>query len=155
MAIADQPVKIGACSDQMQVSLVLIHSLPCVTQNDCVSAKPWLENQSQAGTAVVTGNGLCGGRLQTQYQPPRQSACTLSVPAEQADNLEVRYQLCALKLINDDYEGAMELLPEILRNDSGFRNGAARYGVPVIFGLLGNQGELVDLYRELLVQYLH
>ena len=32
MAMADQPVKIGACSGQKQVSFVLIHSLPCVTQ---------------------------------------------------------------------------------------------------------------------------
>jgi hypothetical protein len=32
MAIAGQPVKIGACSGQMQASFMLIHSLPCVTQ---------------------------------------------------------------------------------------------------------------------------
>jgi hypothetical protein len=32
MAMADQPVKIGPCSGQIQESFVLIHSLPCVTQ---------------------------------------------------------------------------------------------------------------------------
>ncbi len=32
MAMADQPVKIGACSAQLQASFVLIHSLHCVTQ---------------------------------------------------------------------------------------------------------------------------
>jgi hypothetical protein len=32
MAMADQPVKIGPCSVQIQEFFVLIHSLPCVTQ---------------------------------------------------------------------------------------------------------------------------
>ncbi|MEN8130486.1 MAG: hypothetical protein ABFS45_09910 [Pseudomonadota bacterium] len=32
MEMADQRVKIGAYSGQMQASFVLIHSLPCITQ---------------------------------------------------------------------------------------------------------------------------
>jgi putative thioredoxin len=94
------------------------------------------------------------GFLLAAAQAPEQPILE-RLAAEQAENLEVRYQLCAVKLIRDDYEGAMELLLEIMRKDSGFRNGAARNGLLAIFGLLGNQGELVDRYRKLMVQYLH
>ena len=75
--------------------------------------------------------------------------------AERPENLEARYQLSALKLLEDDYEGAMELLLEIMRKDSGFRKGAGRNGLLAIFNLLGNNGELVERYRKLMVQYMH
>lgn len=75
--------------------------------------------------------------------------------SKEVENLEARYKLCALKLIDDDYEGAMELLLEIMRRDSRFRNGAGRNGLLALFNLLGNEGELVDRYRKLMVQYLH
>ena len=75
--------------------------------------------------------------------------------ASETDNLEARYQLSALKLINDDYEGAMALLLEIMRKDSGFREGVGRKGLLAIFNILNNQGELVDRYRKLMVQYAH
>jgi putative thioredoxin len=75
--------------------------------------------------------------------------------ASETDNLEARYQLSALKLIDDDYEGAMALLLEIMRKDSGFREGVGRKGLLAIFNILSNQGELVDRYRKLMVQYAH
>ena len=94
------------------------------------------------------------GFLLAARQAPEQQILEQQV-AEQADNLEVRYQLCAVRLIKDDYEGAMELLLEIMRRDSGFRNGVGRSGLLAIFNLLGNEGELVERYRRLMVRYLH
>ncbi len=75
--------------------------------------------------------------------------------AEKPENLQARYQLAALKLLEDDYESAMELLLEIMRKDSGFRNGVGRNGLLAIFNLLGNEGELVARFRKLMVQYMH
>ncbi|MEN8133547.1 MAG: tetratricopeptide repeat protein [Pseudomonadota bacterium] len=74
---------------------------------------------------------------------------------ENTDDLEARYQLCALKLIGDDYQGAMDLLLEILQKDRQFRNGIAADGLLAIFKLLGDKGKLVDRYRRLMVAYTH
>ena len=68
--------------------------------------------------------------------------------------LVARYQLSALKLIINDYAGAMEQLLEIVRRDRGFREDAGRKGLIAIFNLLGNENELVINYRSLLTQAL-
>ncbi len=70
-------------------------------------------------------------------------------------NLEARYQLSALKLVEDDYEGAMEQLLEIMRRDRGFRDDAGRNGLLAIFGLLNNKGPLVERYRSLILDHVH
>ncbi len=94
------------------------------------------------------------GFLIAAHQAPAQQVLERQVAGQKA-NLEARYQLCALRLIKDDYEGAMELLLEIMRKDSKFRNGIGRSGLLAIFNLLGNKGELVERYRSLMVQYMH
>lgn len=69
-------------------------------------------------------------------------------------NVEARYQLSALKLVQDDYAGAMDELIEILRLDRDFRNDAARLGLLAVFQLLGNEGELVTRYRNRALELL-
>jgi putative thioredoxin len=83
------------------------------------------------------------------YTAPTKKCLEALVRIEE-ENLEVRYQLCALKLIDDDYDGAMSLLLEIMRKDSEFRNGVGRNGLLALFNLLGNKDELVDRYRKLM-----
>lgn len=68
---------------------------------------------------------------------------------------EARYQLSALKLVEDDYEGAMEQLLEIMRRDRGFCDVVGRNGLLAIFGILSNNGPLVERYRSLLMDHLH
>ncbi len=71
------------------------------------------------------------------------------------DDLEARYQLCALKIAQDKYEEAMNQLMEIVRRDSAFRHQAGRDGLLAIFSLLGEEDERVQRYRALLNQAMH
>lgn len=65
-----------------------------------------------------------------------------------------RYQLSALKLMQNDYAGAMEQLLEIVRRDRAFREDAGRKGLIAIFNMLGNENEMVTAYRSLLTEAL-
>lgn len=75
--------------------------------------------------------------------------------ADNPDDLEARYRLCAIKMTQDDYTAAMEQLLEIVRRDHGFRDQAGRNGLLAIFNLLGEDDERVRRYRALLDQALH
>lgn len=70
------------------------------------------------------------------------------------DKSVIRYQLSAVKLIQNDYAGAMEQLLEITRRDRAFRDDAGRKGLIAIFSMLGNEHELVASYRSRLAEVL-
>jgi len=70
------------------------------------------------------------------------------------DKSVARYQLSAIKLMLNDYAGAMEQLLEIVRRDRAFREDAGRKGLVAIFNMLGNEHELVANYRTLLTEAL-
>jgi putative thioredoxin len=72
--------------------------------------------------------------------------------AANAGDLEARYQLSAVRLVANDYDGAMEQLLEIARRERGFRQDAGRSGLLAIFELLGDEDERVARYRALLQQ---
>jgi putative thioredoxin len=65
-----------------------------------------------------------------------------------------RYQLSAIKLLQNDYAGAMEQLLEIVRSDRAFREDVGRKGLIGIFNMLGNENELVTTYRSFLTEAL-
>jgi len=70
--------------------------------------------------------------------------------AADANNLEARYQLSALRLVANDYDAAMAQLLEIARRDGSFRQQAGRSGLLALFELLGDDDERVARYRALL-----
>ncbi len=70
--------------------------------------------------------------------------------AEDRGDLQARYQLSALALVNDAYEPALEQLLEIVRRDRGFMNDIGRRGMTSIFALLGREHTLSQRYRVLL-----
>lgn len=71
------------------------------------------------------------------------------------ENLDARYQLCALKLVEDDYEGAMELLLDIMRMDNEFRDGVGRKGLLTLFNMLSSEHALVTRYRKKMLEFTH
>jgi len=75
--------------------------------------------------------------------------------ADNPNDLEARYRLSARKLTQDDFEGAMDQLLEIIRRDDGFRDHAGRHGLLAIFAMLGEGDERVQRYRTLLQQAMH
>lgn len=67
---------------------------------------------------------------------------------------EARYQLAAHRVIQGDYESALELLLELLRRDRAYGDDAGRKGMVAIFDLLGG-GELVSRYRARMMTALY
>jgi len=97
------------------------------------------------------------GFLCVAQNAPETEVLEQKIAANPADS-EARYSLAALKLVNDDYEGAMLQLLEIVRRDRSFRDDAGRKGLIAIFNIPGKTGEnneLVARYRALLIETMH
>ena len=87
--------------------------------------------------------------LRAARDAPPEDTLRNTIAADPA-NLEARYQLSALRLVANDYDGAMEQLLEIARRDRSFRHDAGRSGLLALFELLGEADERVARYRALL-----
>ncbi|HEX7043889.1 MAG TPA: tetratricopeptide repeat protein [Burkholderiales bacterium] len=70
-------------------------------------------------------------------------------------NLEARYQLAASKVVQNDYEGAMQQLLEIERRNPSYRDQAGRNGLLALFHMLGEDDDRVRRYRSLLQESLN
>ena len=91
--------------------------------------------------------------LATHEAPPMETLeRTLS---EDPDDAEARYQLSALKLMQDDYEGAMEQLLELVRRNRAYGDDIARKGLMAIFSMLGNDSSLTKRYRARMFNAIH
>lgn len=75
--------------------------------------------------------------------------------AADANDLEARYQLGALNVVQDNYEGAMAQLLEIARRNPSFREHAAQDGLSALFHMLGDEDARVRRYRNLLTGGMH
>ena len=75
--------------------------------------------------------------------------------AANSGDLEARYRLAAVKLIQNEYTYAMEQLIEIARRDRKFRDDIGRKGLLAIFSILGDENDLVRHYRGLLQNAMH
>lgn len=70
--------------------------------------------------------------------------------ARDANNVQARAQLGALRVIAHDYEGALQQLLEIVRRDRDFGDDSGRKQMLAVFDILGGKGALVARYRNLL-----
>ncbi|QKT04726.1 thioredoxin [Ectothiorhodospiraceae bacterium 2226] len=97
------------------------------------------------------------GRLEfarTAAEAPTLSALQRAVEQDPSD-LGARYQLAARRVLNGEYEAALEQLLEILRRDRTYADDAARKAMIKVFSLLGDKGPLVSRYRQQLSLALH
>jgi putative thioredoxin len=74
--------------------------------------------------------------------------------ANPADS-EASYRLAAHRVSRGDYEGALELLFELMRRDRNYGDDAGRKGMLVIFDLLGGSGDLVSRWRSRMFTAMH
>ena len=70
------------------------------------------------------------------------------------DDHEARYQLALRKVIDEDYETAMDLLLELMQKARGFGDDAGRQGLLKVFELLGDDPR-VHQYRRRMASLLH
>jgi len=75
--------------------------------------------------------------------------------AENPDNLQSLLWLSIHRVVQDDYQSAMELLLRLLKKDAKFQDGVARKKLVDIFDLLNNEGDLVNQYRRKLATLLN
>ncbi len=73
---------------------------------------------------------------------------------QDADDHEARRLLAARKVLAEDYEGALELLLELMRRDRKFGDDAARKDMVAVFDLLG-EDPLVPRYRSRMMNLLY
>jgi putative thioredoxin len=74
--------------------------------------------------------------------------------ANPADS-EALHLLASHKVMDNDFEGALELLMILLQKDRSYGDNAAQKEMLRIFELLGGQGELVKRYRNRMFNFLH
>jgi putative thioredoxin len=68
---------------------------------------------------------------------------------------EALHQLASHRVMDNDFEGALELLLTLLQKDRGYGDNAAQKEMLRIFELLGGQGDLVKRYRNRMFNLLH
>jgi putative thioredoxin len=74
---------------------------------------------------------------------------------EQPKNATLRRQLGARKVLEGDYESALEQFLEILKQNPGFDDNAGRKGLVAMFSILGSDSPLVARYRRRMSALLH
>ena len=67
---------------------------------------------------------------------------------KQPDNLELRFKLGALHLVEDNYTEAMDQLLEIIKQDHQYRNDVAVKGMVTILNLIGSNTDTARAYRS-------
>lgn len=84
---------------------------------------------------------------------PDAPALEASVAANPDDH-EARYQLAMRKVVDQDFDGAMDLLLEVMRRDRQFGDDAGRKGLLKVFELLGDDPR-VNQYRRRMTSLLY
>ena len=67
---------------------------------------------------------------------------------------EARFQLALRKVVERDYDAAMELLLQLMQKDRGYGEDAGRLGLLKVFELLGDDPR-VGQYRRRMASLLH
>lgn len=65
-------------------------------------------------------------------------------------DLEARLKLSARRVLEENYEAAMDQLLEVIRRNKGYRDDVARKSMLALFEMLGRENPLVGRYRSLL-----
>ncbi|MET0091191.1 MAG: thioredoxin [Candidatus Thiodiazotropha sp.] len=74
---------------------------------------------------------------------------------ENPSDSEALHQLSAHRIMQNDYQGALDLLMTLMQKDRGYGDNLAQKEILKIFELLGGQGDLVKQYRKRLFNLLH
>lgn len=75
--------------------------------------------------------------------------------SEDADDLEARYRLAVLLIVQGDMEAGLEHAMHILRNDREFRDDIGRLTMIRAFAVLGKGNELASRYRRKMFNFMH
>lgn len=71
------------------------------------------------------------------------------------DDLDTRFQLGALKILNDENEAGLKQFLEIMQRDRKYDDDAGYKAILAVFRLLGDEHDLVKQYRRKMAMLLH
>ncbi len=77
------------------------------------------------------------------------------IEAAESGDSQATYQLAAMRIFQQDFEQALELLLGLMRKDRKFGDDAARKGMLAVFDMLGGDADLVKRYRGKMFTLLH
>jgi putative thioredoxin len=103
--------------------------------------------------AILRLNALLGF-ARTAGDAPAEEALSSSLEEDPAD-LDARYRLSAVQIMEGEYEEAMDNLLEVIRRDRTYGDDAGRRALVDVFQLLDNEGPLVKKYRGKLASALN
>lgn len=92
---------------------------------------------------------------QLSFDRIRQNAPPAEQLEQDPENAEALYQLAACKVMDGDYEPALQLLLRVMQKDREYLDDGARKALVQIFEILGNSGDLVKRYRNQMFNLLH
>jgi len=136
VALAD--VQLAAAEGRSEEAQAAIERLPLELANDPEVMA--LRGQLQFAAALAGA--------------PTASELEQRLAADPKDS-EARYQLAAHRVMQGDYESALDLLLELVRRDRAYGDDAARKGMVAVFDLLGGSGDLVSRYRARMMNALY
>lgn len=136
--VALAEVQLTAARGQVEEARAQIDRLPLELIHDpeVVALRGQLE------FAAVLSNAPSASELESRLQ------------ADPKDS-EARYQLAAHRAVAGDYEGALDLLLDLVKSDRAYGEDAGRKGMVAVFDLLGGAGELVTRYRARMMTALY
>ena len=110
-----------------------------------------LEQQDQPETRALRAQILFD---RVTEQAPAAAELERRLQAGTADSESI-YQLAAHRVMDGDYENALEQLLALMQKDRAYGDDAARKGLLAVFDILGGSGELVKRYRTRMFNLLH
>lgn len=146
-AVSDEP---GNAQIALDLAKLLILKADYARAESVLQALPPEVREEGEINALLAHAGF----LRVAQSAPRIEILEREVEAEPG-NLVVRYQLSAVKLLHNDYAGAMQQLLEIVRRDRGFRDDAGRKGLIAILNMPGLESGQVANFRSQLTEALH
>ncbi|MBN2887039.1 MAG: thioredoxin [Chromatiaceae bacterium] len=90
----------------------------------------------------------------TVEDAPDEASLQARLDSDPGDD-QARHQLAARRVLRGDYEGALELLFDLMKRNRAYADDAGRKGMLAIFELLGGQGDLVAHYRAKMMNALY
>jgi len=89
-----------------------------------------------------------------QADSPPEATLISRLEADPKDS-DARHRLAAHLVVRGDFEGALEQLLELMKQDRAFADDAGRKGMLMVFAMLGGQGDLVTGYRSRMLNALY
>ncbi len=110
-----------------------------------------LDQQDQPETRALRAQILFD-RVTEQAPAPAELQQRLQTGSADSETI---YQLAAHRVMDGDYENALEQLLALMQKDRTYGEDAARKGLLAVFDILGGSGELVNRYRNRMFNLLH